>query len=81
VSPSQQPHENIAGIGQVSAQARLTSPRKGFSDKPILAVYSRRPSADEEAMQDVTGSSRRQQQSSDDALQAKVQCTDLMTLA
>ena len=75
VSPSQQPHENIAGIGQVSAQARLTSPRKGFSDKPILAVYSRRPSADEEATQELTGSSRRQQQSSDDALQAKVLIT------
>ncbi len=81
VSPSQQPHENLAGIGQVPAQARLTSPRKGFSDKPILAVYSRRPSADEEATQEVTGSSRRQQQSSDDAMQAKVQCIDHMTLA
>ncbi len=69
---SQQPHETLAGIGQVSAQARQTSPRKGFSDKPILAVYSRRPSADEEATQEVTGSSRRQQQSSDDAMQAKV---------
>ncbi|KAL0029937.1 hypothetical protein WJX77_008395 [Trebouxia sp. C0004] len=72
VSPSQQTHEGIAGIGQVSAQARLTSPRKGFSDKPILAVYSRRPSADEEATQEVTGTSRGQQQSSDDALQARV---------
>jgi len=81
VSPAQQPHENLAGIGQVPAQARLTSPRKGFSDKPILAVYSRRPSADEEATQEVTGSSRRQQQSSDDAMQAKVQCIDHMTLA
>ncbi len=81
VSPSPQPHENLTGIGQVSAQARLTSPRKGFSDKPILAVYSRRPSADEEATQDVTGSSTRQQQSSDDAMQAKVQCIDHMTLA
>ena len=69
---SQQPHETLAGIGQVSAQARQTSPRKGFSDKPILAVYSRRPSADEEATQEVTGSSRRKQQSSDDAMQAKV---------
>ena len=76
VSPSQQPHENLAGVGQVSAQARLTSPRKGFSDKPILAVYSRRPSADEEATQDVTRSSRRQQQSSDYAMQAKVPYTD-----
>ena len=81
VSSSQQPHSNIAGIGQVPAQARLSSPRKGFSDKPILAVYSRRPSADEEATQEVTGSSRRQQQSSDDALQAKVRCTDHMTLS
>ena len=79
VSSSQQPHKNLAGIGQVSAQARLTSPRKGFSDKPILAVYSRRPSADEEATQDVTGSSRTRQRSSDDALQAKV--LDFMLLA
>ncbi|KAA6423480.1 MAG: hypothetical protein FRX49_06540 [Trebouxia sp. A1-2] len=72
VSLSQQPHENSAGIGQVSAQARVTSPRKGFSDKPILAVYSRRPSADEEATQEVTASTRKQQQASDDAMQAKV---------
>lgn len=49
--------------GQAAGSALPLSPRKGFSDKPILAVYSRRPSADEEASH---------QSASEQALQTKV---------
>ena len=53
--------------GQAAGSALPPSPRKGFSDKPLLAVYSRRPSADEEASQ---GSNN--QSASEQALQNKV---------
>lgn len=71
-SPSQPPHEANAGKGHLPAQATLSSPRKGFSDKPILAVYSRRPSVDDEVLQESATSSARQQQVPDGGLQAKV---------
>ena len=46
------------------------TPRRGFSDKPILAVYSRRPSADEEATQAEDSGSH--MAPSDPVLQTKV---------
>ena len=52
------------------ADAQAATPRKGFSDKPILAVYSRRPSADEEATQ--AKGSGTQIPPSDPVLQTKV---------
>ena len=54
--------------GILAASTLPVSPRRGFSDKPILAVYSRRPSTDGEA---TTGSSN---QASEQALQTKVNC-------
>ena len=54
--------------GQSPAKA-LSSPRQGFSDKPILAVYSRRPSADGEAVETAQSGNL---QVSDGALRAKV---------
>lgn len=68
-SPSQLSHGANAGKGHLPARVTLSSPRKGFSDKPILAVYSRRPSVDDEVSQE---SSARQQQVPDGTLQAKV---------
>ena len=53
-----------------AADALPATPRRGFSDKPILAVYSRRPSADEEATQAKDSGS--QTPPSDPVLQTKV---------
>lgn len=58
----------LAGAGALSA-----TPRRGFSDKPILAVYSRRPSADEEATVGKDGGS--QMSPSAPVLQTKVTCS------
>ena len=58
----------LAGAGALPA-----TPRRGFSDKPILAVYSRRPSADEEAT--VAKDSGGQVSPSAPALQTKVSHT------
>lgn len=58
----------LAGAGVLPA-----TPRRGFSDKPILAVYSRRPSADEEAT--VAKDSGSQMSASAPPLQTKVAYT------
>ena len=67
-------HRGVFGDGGQQAQSQgpalPASPRRGFSDKPILAVYSRRPSADEEASQAKESGS--QTQLSDPVLQNKV---------
>ncbi len=70
-SASWQSHESNVDKGQLPAQGMLNSPRKGFSDKPILAVYSRRPSTDEEATE-VAEVSNSKEQSTNVALQTKV---------
>ena len=59
------------GQGQLAGTAQPPSPSKGFSDKPILAVYSRRPSADKEVQPEMQKDSSDQSPAAE-ALQTKV---------
>lgn len=69
--------QTATSSGLLAGAALPAVPRRGFSDKPILAVYSRRPSADGEASPVQNSSS--QAQSSDSVLQTKVACSAWLT--